>query len=64
MLIPFLYKMHLFRFKNSDVIFLKNNWPINLPTAIIHADLFIDNILFIQKRGAPKEHPNFAFSYY
>ena len=31
---------------NEELIFLKNNWPINLPKAIIHADLFVDNVLF------------------
>jgi len=31
---------------NEELIFLKKNWPINLPKAIIHADLFVDNVLF------------------
>tara|TARA_B100001996_G_scaffold256316_1_gene199220 strand:- start:30 stop:980 length:951 start_codon:yes stop_codon:yes gene_type:complete len=35
---------------SKELIFLKNNWPINLPAAIIHADLFIDNILFIKNK--------------
>ena len=39
-----------FQILSKELIFLKNNWPINLPTAIIHADLFIDNILFIKNK--------------
>jgi len=39
-----------FQLLSNELIFLKNNWPINLPTAIIHADLFIDNILFIKNK--------------
>ena len=39
------YKEYL-EILNKELIFLKNNWPINLPKAIIHADLFIDNVLF------------------
>ena len=39
-----------FQILSQELIFLKNNWPINLPTAIIHADLFIDNILFIKNK--------------
>jgi len=35
-----------FQILDKELIFLKKNWPINLPTAIIHADLFIDNVLF------------------
>jgi len=35
-----------FKILDKELIFLKDNWPINLPTAIIHADLFIDNVLF------------------
>ncbi len=39
-----------FNVLDKELIFLKNNWPINLPTAIIHADLFIDNVLFINNK--------------
>ncbi len=39
-----------FEILSKELIFLKNNWPINLPKAIIHADLFIDNILFIKNK--------------
>ena len=35
-----------FAILNEELIFLKNNWPNNLPKAIIHADLFVDNVLF------------------
>ena len=37
---------------NEELIFLKKNWPINLPKAIIHADLFKDNIFFKKKKIA------------
>ncbi|MBL0848749.1 MAG: homoserine kinase [Candidatus Liberibacter ctenarytainae] len=30
----------------SELHFLEENWPKNLPTGIIHADLFPDNVLF------------------
>ena len=30
----------------KELIFLKKNWPLDLPEAIIHADLFQDNIFF------------------
>ena len=39
-----------FSILEKELNFLKNNWPINLPTAIIHADLFIDNVLFINNK--------------
>ncbi len=39
-----------FKILSKELTFLKNNWPINLPTAIIHADLFIDNVLFIRNK--------------
>ena len=39
-----------FEVLKKELFFLKNNWPKNLPTAIIHADLFIDNVLFIKNK--------------
>ena len=39
-----------FQILEKELIFLKNNWPINLPKAIIHADLFIDNVLFTNNK--------------
>ena len=39
-----------FKILDTELIFLKNNWPINLPAAIIHADLFIDNVLFTENK--------------
>ena len=33
-----------------ELSFLKKNWPNNLPKAIIHADLFQDNIFFIENK--------------
>ena len=34
----------------EEFVYLKSNWPINLPKAIIHADLFKDNIFFIENK--------------
>ena len=34
----------------EEFVYLKNNWPTNLPKAIIHADLFKDNIFFIKNK--------------
>ena len=41
---------HYFKKLDNELVFLKNNWPTNLPTAIIHADLFQDNIFFIKDK--------------
>ena len=41
---------HYFNKLEHELAFLKNNWPSNLPKAIIHADLFQDNIFFIQEK--------------
>ena len=37
-------------FLNKEISYLKNNWPKNLPSGIIHADLFSDNVFFIKKK--------------
>lgn len=36
----------------NELDFLEKNWPQNLPTGIIHADLFPDNAFFLQDRFA------------
>ena len=35
-----------FEILDEELSFLKKNWPVNLPKAIIHADLFKDNVFF------------------
>ena len=30
----------------EELLYLKNNWPNNLPSGIIHADVFQDNVFF------------------
>lgn len=35
---------------SDEMDFLEKNWPVGLPTGIIHADLFPDNILFTDHR--------------
>ncbi len=35
---------------SQDLEFLEQNWPTDLPTGIIHADLFVDNIFFIDEK--------------
>lgn len=32
---------------NKEIEFLQNNWPSDLPKGIIHADLFTDNVFFL-----------------
>ena len=41
---------HYFNKLEHELAFLKNNWPRNLTKAIIHADLFQDNIFFIKDK--------------
>ncbi|ENN93356.1 homoserine kinase [Bartonella bovis] len=33
-----------------ELAFLEKNWPLCLPTGIIHADLFNDNVFFLDRR--------------
>ncbi|AKK20136.1 homoserine kinase [Candidatus Liberibacter africanus] len=35
---------------DHELYFLKESWPHNLPTGIIHADLFPDNVLFYKNK--------------
>ena len=34
----------------NELKYIKKNWPNEIPTGIIHSDLFIDNIFFYKKR--------------
>ena len=35
---------------DAELLFLSQNWPSTLPTGVIHADLFPDNVFFINDR--------------
>ena len=34
----------------TELKYIKKNWPKNLPSGIIHADIFVDNIFFYKKK--------------
>jgi len=34
----------------NELKYIKKNWPKNLPSGIIHADIFVDNIFFYKKK--------------
>lgn len=34
----------------AEITFLENHWPTDLPSGVIHADLFPDNIFFLQDK--------------
>lgn len=38
------------RFIEKELEFLEHNWPVDLPNGIIHADLFPDNVFFIEHK--------------
>ena len=38
--------VNIFPIIEKELLFLKKNWPINLPKGIIHADAFQDNVFF------------------
>jgi homoserine kinase type II len=35
---------------SDEIDFLERNWPADLPSGVIHADLFPDNVLFLKDR--------------
>mgnify|MGYP006087664511 FL=1 len=43
---------NIYRFINTLLLDLKKKWPSQLPTGIIHGDLFPDNIFFNKKKFA------------
>jgi len=43
-------KVGLANIIKEELEFLDNNWPNELPRGIIHADLFPDNVFFLQKK--------------
>ncbi len=40
----------LVRDTEAELAFLHRNWPADLPTGVIHADLFPDNVFFLEGR--------------
>jgi homoserine kinase type II len=34
----------------AEILFLEKNWPRGLPSGVIHADLFNDNVLFLHDK--------------
>jgi homoserine kinase type II len=38
----------LYGFIDEELIYLEQHWPKNLPTGVIHADLFPDNVFFLK----------------
>ena len=34
----------------NELNYIKKNWPKSLPSGIIHADIFVDNIFFYKKK--------------
>ena len=40
----------LFKTIDQELQYLDKNWPINLPTGVIHGDIFQDNVFFIENK--------------
>ncbi len=38
----------LYGFADEELLFLERNWPKGLPSGVIHADLFPDNVFFLK----------------
>mgnify|MGYP001185395541 CR=1 FL=1 len=43
-------KKEMYELIENELAYLEINWPKNLPTGIIHADLFQDNVFFINQK--------------
>ena len=48
----------------TELAFLELSWPQDLPTGLIHADLFPDNVFFMQDRITRKEHLSGLIDFY
>ena len=42
--------VYLYSFIEKELLFLKENWPNSLPKGVIHADVFQDNVFFINDK--------------
>lgn len=43
-------KKNIINLIEKELSFLKNNWPTDLPKGIVHADVFQDNVFFIDNK--------------
>jgi homoserine kinase type II len=48
----------------QELAYLKNNWPSDLPTGLIHADLFPDNVFYLHDREARTERLSGLIDFY
>ncbi len=47
-----------------ELDYLERNWPDTLPTGLIHADLFPDNVFFMHQPRNPTEHLSGLIDFY